>query len=153
MVSATSCHILTIHNVAECIIAFIDIYTHNCFTCCRKDKPASDCKDTKNCPNQQIYPYFSCIYHKKMLILRRIYKFHINEDKQEPYNMHYGRSGKPRYHSVFHRHDGRGQKKSTTKDINWSFRMSSTCRTGHIRTIRNGKDAAAIQAAGQDCIC
>ena len=64
--------------------------------------------------------------------------------------MHYGRSGKPRYHSVFHRHDGRGQKKSTTKDINWSFRMSSTCRTGHIRTIRNGKDAAAIQAAGQD---
>ena len=28
-----------------------------------------------------------------MLILRWIYKFHINEDKQEPYNMHYGRSG------------------------------------------------------------
>ena len=39
-------NILAIHNVAECIIAFIDIYTHNCFTCCRKDKPASDCKDT-----------------------------------------------------------------------------------------------------------
>ena len=77
-----SCQHTHYQNVAKLTIASIYICTHNYFTCSRRDKPASDCKDTKICPNQQIYPYFSCIYHKKLLILRQIYKFHINEDKQ-----------------------------------------------------------------------
>ena len=39
-------HILAIHDVTKLTVASIDICTHNFFAYCRRDKPASDCKDT-----------------------------------------------------------------------------------------------------------
>ena len=54
-----SCITLTILSPSSGLAVKDYIYAHKNFKCRRRDKPASNCKDTKNCPNQQIYPYFS----------------------------------------------------------------------------------------------